>query len=114
LGARLDLRALGQHPSLIALAAELVALNVALHGLAALLTRQPLAAGLAATAQLGVPAAVVALGLQRHILTSGEGSAIIAAALVSLALTAAGAILLKRGTPTSHVPATEPQPHPGS
>ena len=105
LGARLDLRALGQHASLIALAAELVALNVVVHGLAALLTRQPLAAGLAATAQLGVPAAVVALGLERNILTSGEGSAIVAAALASLALTSAGASLLKRGAPAADVSA---------
>src|SRR6478735_2423473 len=65
LGARLDLRALGQHPNLIALAALLVAFNIAVHALAAWLTRQPLGAGLAATAQLGVPAAVVTLGLER-------------------------------------------------
>jgi Kef-type K+ transport system membrane component KefB len=96
LGARIDLRALGYHPILIALAALLVALNVAGHALAARLTRQPLAAGLAATAQLGVPAAVVTLGLERHILSTGEGSAIVAAALVSLALTAAGVTLLGR------------------
>jgi Kef-type K+ transport system membrane component KefB len=113
LGARLDLRALGQHASLIALAAELVALNVALHGLAALLTRQPLAAGLAATAQLGVPAAVVTLGLERNILGSGEASAIVAAALASLAVTAAGARLLRRRAPAAQLPAGEPHPPPG-
>jgi len=96
LGARIDLRALGQHPNLIALAALLVAFNIAVHALAAWLTRQPLGAGLSATAQLGVPAAVVTLGLERHILTTGEGSAIVAAALVSLALTAAGVTLLGR------------------
>src|SRR4029077_2176558 len=104
LGARIDLRALGQHPILIALAALLVACNAAVHVLAALLTRQPLAAGLAATAQLGVPAAVVTLGLQRHILTVGEGSAIVAAALASLALTAAGVTLLSRRTRARDVP----------
>ena len=108
LGARIDLRALGQHANLIALAALLVALNAAVHVLAALLTRQPLAAGLAATAQIGVPAAVVTLGLQRHILTAGEGSAIVAAALASLALTAAGVNLLgrRRVVPVSELPAT--------
>ena len=114
LGARIDLRALGQHPILIALAALLVALNAAVHVLAALLTRQPLAAGLAATAQLGVPAAVVTLGLQRHILTAGEGSAIVAAALASLALTAAGVTLLGRQTRARDVPVSEPHPQPGS
>ncbi len=101
LGARLDLRALGRHPSLIALAAELVLLNLLVHAVAAFLTRQPFAAALAATAQLGVPAAVVTLGLQAHILTNGEGAAIVAAALGSLALTAAGVTLLGRGRPTS-------------
>jgi Kef-type K+ transport system membrane component KefB len=96
LGARLDLRALWHHPSLLVLAALLAALNAVVHLLAALFTRQSLGAGLAATAQLGVPAAAVTLGLEQHVLTSGEGSAIVAAALVSLALTAAGVTLLAR------------------
>jgi Kef-type K+ transport system membrane component KefB len=114
LGARIDLRALGQHPILIALAALLVAFNIAVHVLAARLTRQPLGAGLAATAQLGVPAAVVTLGLERHILTKGEGSAIVAAALVSLALTAAGVTLLGRRRLARPVKDRDPQPQPGS
>ncbi len=97
LGARLDLRALALHPSLLALAVELLVLNLVVHGVAAFLTRQPFGAALAATAQLGVPAAVVTLGLQEHILTSGEGAAIVTAALGSLALTAAGVTLLGRG-----------------
>jgi Kef-type K+ transport system membrane component KefB len=113
LGARLDLRALGEHPSLIALAAELVALSVVVHAVAALLTRQPLAAGLAATAQLGVPAAVVTLGLQQHILSSGEGAAIIAAALASLALTAFGVALLGRGANSPATSAADTPSSPG-
>ena len=40
---------------------------------------------------------MVTLGLQEHILTSGEGAAIVTAALGSLALTAAGVTLLGRG-----------------
>jgi Kef-type K+ transport system membrane component KefB len=107
LGARLDLRALLDHASLIALAAELIALNLAVHAAAALLTRQSFGAGLAATAQLGVPAAVVTLGLQEQILTSGEAAAIVAAALGSLALTAVGVTLL--GTGASAPPAA-PEP----
>ena len=98
LGARLDLRALFDDPSLIALAAELLVLNLVVHATAALLTRQPFGAGLAATAQLGVPAAVVTLGLQQQILTSGEAAAIVAAALGSLALTACGVTLLGTAT----------------
>ena len=99
LGARLDLRALWQHPSLIVLAALLLTTNAFVHVCAALLTRQSLGAGFAATAQLGVPAAVVTLGLELHVLTSGEGSAIVAAALGSLALTSAGVAMLGRRTP---------------
>ncbi len=97
LGARLDLRALFDRPSLIALAAELLALNLVVHAAAAFITRQSLGAGLAATAQLGVPAAVVTLGLQHQIMTSGEAAAIVAAALGSLALTAVGVTLLGNG-----------------
>ncbi len=110
LGARLDLRALGHDRSLIALAAELLLLNLVVHAVAALITRQPFASGLAATAQLGVPAAVVTLGFQKNILTSGEGAAIVAAALGSLALTAAGVTLLGRGRPTDQTLAGEPLP----
>jgi len=86
LGSRIDLRALGQHPSLIGLALVLVAANVLVHVAAARLTGQPTASGLAATAQLGVPAAVVTLGLQLHVLHTGQGAAILAAALATLAL----------------------------
>jgi Kef-type K+ transport system membrane component KefB len=94
LGARLDLRALFHDASLLALAAELLALNLVVHTVAAVLSRQSFGAGLAATAQLGVPAAVVTLGLQQEILTSGEAAAIVAAALGSLALMAVGVTLL--------------------
>lgn len=108
LGARLDLRALLDHPSLIALAVELLVLNLVVHAAAALLSRQSFGAGLAATAQLGVPAAVVTLGLQQGILTSGEGAAIVAAALGSLALTAVGVTLL--GTAAPKPPAVDAAP----
>jgi uncharacterized membrane protein YfbV (UPF0208 family) len=56
----------------------------------------------------------VTLGLQRNILTAGEGSAIVAAALASLALTAAGVTLLGRQTRAQVVPVSEPHPQPGS
>ena len=96
LGARLDLRAIGGQPSLIGLAAAIVALNVTSHLLAAAVTRQPPAAGLIATAQLGGPAAVVTVGLQEHVISVGLGGAIIVAALASLATTSLGASLLTR------------------
>jgi Kef-type K+ transport system membrane component KefB len=104
LGARLDVRSLWQHPSLLVLAALLLTANAFVHVCAALLTRQSLGAGFAATAQLGVPAAVVTLGLELHVLTSGEGSAIVAAALGSLALTSAGVAMLGRRAPPPDAP----------
>jgi len=103
LGARLDLRAIGGHPSLIGLAVAIAALNVAVHLLAAAVSGQLPAAGLVATAQMGVPAAVVTVGLQERVISAGVGGAIIAAALASLATTSAGAYLLR---PPRRPPAT--------
>ncbi|MGH2852809.1 MAG: cation:proton antiporter [Solirubrobacteraceae bacterium] len=90
LGAHLDLGGLVDHPALLALAGALAALNVAIHLLAVALTRRPLAAGLAASAQLGVPAAVASLGLAEHVLSSADAAAIVLAALVSLGVCTAG------------------------
>ena len=53
-------------------------------------------AALVATAQLGVPAAVVTLGLQENLLTAAQGAAIITAALVSLGVATLGTALLAR------------------
>jgi Kef-type K+ transport system membrane component KefB len=64
LGARLDVRALVEHPDLLLVTVALIVLNLVIHALAALATHQPPSAGLIATAQLGVPAAVVQIGLQ--------------------------------------------------
>ena len=62
-------------------------------------------------AQLGVPAAVVKLGLADGVLKAGEGAAVISAALVSLGLCGAGAAIASRaiakaepGTPTGTPP----------
>ena len=74
----------------------LVAFDAAIGVAAAFLTRQPFAAGLAATATLGVPAAVVALGLQEHVISPGVGAAIMAAALGSIAVSGLGVSLLHR------------------
>jgi Kef-type K+ transport system membrane component KefB len=96
LGARLNVRALFTDPSNLAIAASLFVLNLAVHVAAARATRQRAAAGLVATAQLGVPAAVVALGLAKGILNPGQGAAVIVAALASVGACAAGAALLAR------------------
>jgi Kef-type K+ transport system membrane component KefB len=94
LGARIDLRGVVEHPSLLALALALAAATTVVHVLAARLTRQPVASGLLASAQLGVPSAIVALGLSERVITSAEGAAIITAAMLSLAVCAVGAALL--------------------
>lgn len=96
LGARLDLTALIEHPSYLSLAALLVALNVAVHLAGGLLTRQGAGPSLAATAQLGVPAGVVAIGLGGGVLTPGQGGAIILAALASIGICAFGAAMMVR------------------
>lgn len=95
LGARLDLRGLFSDPTLIALAGALAALNVVVHLLAARIVRQPRAAGLVASAQLGVPAALVALGLPAHVLTPPQAAAIVVAALISIVACSIGAMGLE-------------------
>ncbi len=96
LGARLDVSALVNHPSNLALMAALAGLAAAVHAGAALVSRQPLSSGLISAAQMGVPAAVVSLGLSEGILGPGTGAAVMAAALLSLATCAGGIALLDR------------------
>ena len=90
LGAQLDLAGLVRHPTMLALAGALAALNVVIHLLAGALARQPVAGALAASAQLGVPAAVASLGLAEHLISAVVATAIVAAALVSLAVCTLG------------------------
>jgi Kef-type K+ transport system membrane component KefB len=96
LGAQLDLGGLVKHPSLLVLAGVLAALNVAIHLLAVALVRRPVATGLAASAQLGVPAAIASLGLAEHVLSADVATAIVVAALVSLGVCTAGVERLVR------------------
>lgn len=96
LGARLDLRGLFSDPALVGLAGALVALNVGVHLLASAIVRQPRAAALVASAQLGVPSALVALGVPAHVLTPPQGAAIIVAALLSIVACSVGAVGLQR------------------
>ena len=96
LGARLNVRALFDDPSNLALLGSLVVLNVAVHLAAAAASRQRLATALVAAAELGVPAAVVSLGLSEGVLNAGQAAAVVAAALVSVAVSAVGANALER------------------
>jgi Kef-type K+ transport system membrane component KefB len=96
LGSQLDLGGLVREPAMLALAGALVALNVAIHLLAAVLLRRPLVGALAATAQLGVPAAVASLGLSEHVLSPVTATAIVASALLSLGVCTLGVERLAR------------------
>jgi Kef-type K+ transport system membrane component KefB len=96
LGARLQFGALVEHPSLLRLTLALLLLNAGLHLFAARLTRQRTAAACLASAQLGVPAAIVALGLRGGMLTAAQAAAIVVAALGSLGIAAAGAAAFAR------------------
>ena len=99
LGARLNFRSLVTSRSDVVLALVLVCAVVACHLATALVTRMPWPAGLLASAQLGLPAGVVSLGLTRGLLTPGQGAAIVASALVTLGVASAGALLLERRLP---------------
>jgi len=104
LGAQISLRALVTSPGDLLLAVTLSVAIVAVHVVAGLLARLPLGSGLVATAQMGVPAAVVAVGLASRILTAGQAAAILAATLVSVGVMAVGARLLVADLPTASMP----------
>jgi hypothetical protein len=83
---------------MIALAGLLALGAVAVHA-AAWLLGQPLPLAVLAGAQLGVPVAAVTIGTDGHLLVPGEGAAILAAALVSVAVTGYAAVLAAREQP---------------
>jgi Kef-type K+ transport system membrane component KefB len=85
LGASLDLRAIGHHPSYILLGLLLGA-GASMAHLAMRLTGQPVPVGVLAGAQLGVPVAAATLGTQLHLLRPGEAPAIVLGALVTIGL----------------------------
>ena len=99
LGAQLNLRALVTDPSRIALAFALAGASVLAHVIAACVRgeRQRLAAGLAASAQLGLPAAAASLGLSSGVLTPAEAAAIVAAGCLTLIPATIGSIMLAEG-----------------
>lgn len=98
LGATLDLRAIGGHPEMLLVAALLAAGTVLVHA-AAQLVGQPLPLALLAGAQLGVPVAAVTIGTENGLLAPGEGGAILAAALISIAVTSGAAAWAARSAP---------------
>ncbi len=99
LGASIQLRAVASHPSILLLTVLLVALALAVHVIASRLTGQPVAAGVLASAQLGVPSAIVALGLTEHVLSANEAGAIITAAMATVIISGAASSVLARAEP---------------
>ena len=73
--------------------------GIGVHVIAALLWRMTIGAGLLASAQLGVPAAVVSIGLSTNQLTAAQGAAVMAAVLATLAACAVGGVLFGNCSP---------------
>lgn len=96
LGASLQLRGVVTHPSILALTVLLVVLAVAVHVIAGLATGQRAVAGVLASAQLGVPSAMAALGLSEHVLSDTQAAAIVTAAMLTVVIAGAGAAALSR------------------
>jgi Kef-type K+ transport system membrane component KefB len=94
LGAQIDLGALFDSPRAMVLAGALAGTTIIIHVASSIVWRLPVATGLLASAQLGVPAAVVAIGLATQQLTAAQGAAVMAASLVTLGACAVGAALL--------------------
>jgi Kef-type K+ transport system membrane component KefB len=99
LGAQLDFGALLGSPRALELGGALAGVAIAIHVAAALAWRLPLGMGLLGSAQLGVPAAVVSIGLATNQLTAAQGAAVMASLVVTLGACAAGGAMLGRGGP---------------
>jgi len=96
LGARLEFSALADSDRAIALCVGLLAASTVLHVLVVVLVRRPVAVGLIASAALGVPTAVVSIGLDQGVLDAAQGAAVVVAALGSVAVSGVGGMLLRR------------------
>ncbi|WP_285726885.1 cation:proton antiporter [Psychromicrobium xiongbiense] len=83
LGASLNLRELGVHPTMILLGLALGAAAIVAH-LVSRFLGQPLPLGMLAAAQLGVPVAAATIGTQEKLLAPGEASALILGALLTI------------------------------
>jgi len=96
LGAQLNLRALITSPSSMLLAFVLAGAAVITHVGAARLRAHEryVATGLAASAQLGLPAAAASLGLSMHLLSPGIAAAIVAAGCLTLIPATVGVLWL--------------------
>lgn len=106
LGAELNLRALLSSPSRILLAIGLAVAAVITHTIAARVAGHTryVATGLAASAQLGMPAAAASLGLASGLLTSADAAALVAGGCLTLIPATIGSLLLAKGQPATAAP----------
>jgi len=101
LGARLDVMDLFTSLKNIELALLIAVSGLVVHWAVARLVKLPAASGLTASASMGLPAAVVSLGLSAGFLTPGQGAAVIAAALLSLISCSIGVAKLAKAPGTT-------------
>jgi Kef-type K+ transport system membrane component KefB len=108
LGAELGLRDLGRHPSFILLGLLLGFGAMAVHA-AMRVSGQPIAFGVLASAQLGVPVAAATLGTQLHELKPGEAAALMLGALVTVTASTISGGFASRGNASPPDAAPSPQ-----
>jgi Kef-type K+ transport system membrane component KefB len=110
LGAELNLRALITSPSRILLALGLALAAVLTHVVAARVAGHErfFATGLAASAQLGMPAAAASLGLSTGLLGPAEAAALVAGGCLTLLPATLGSLLLARPLRSAADTATAP------
>jgi len=94
LGTRLNLSELVNSPANLVLMFAIASGSALVHVIVSMILKLKVGAGLMATAQLGVPAAIATIGLQTKQLNAGQASAILGAVIISLVFTSVGAMLL--------------------
>ncbi|HEY9793408.1 MAG TPA: cation:proton antiporter [Candidatus Obscuribacterales bacterium] len=99
IGARIDLHALFTSPNNLMLCGMIVVAGLVVHLIAAKLARLKFSTGLIASQHMGLPAAIVSMGLAEHVINEGQAAAVITAALISLAVCLVGITRLPRALP---------------
>ena len=103
LGASLQVRELAAHPKL-ALLGLCLGCGAVLAHCAGRLLGQPLAFGALSAAQLGVPVAAATIGTEQHLLVTGEASALMFGALLTIAVASIAGKLAARGATAAAPP----------
>jgi Kef-type K+ transport system membrane component KefB len=118
LGAELNLRALLDDPSKLVLALLMVIAAVLAHVVGALVAahdRDSVATGLAASAQLGLPAAAASLGLATGTLQPATAAALVLGGCLTLVPATIGSLMLARsGVASPPAPSGAERDHPGA